>query len=313
MSGGYRDRWHDPADPSWVVEPTTEWHPQFPGQRYPGDLGTRHTPPPPRGRSPVIGRAEVPPLAPTRPDGTYLGRSWTDHDDRLSRPAGDRPEDEPYRPPAGEQIWRRERRQPEPDRQHGPAGFRPAPTERPREAAWHRDRGGSDRRDGWPPRPASGVTPVSPGPRPEPARGVEPGWLPEPDEVPPHRRGPHGQDGHRQPSRQPADRWPRGHHGPGHLDPRPHADGYHRPDGRSPADERRRAEERGPWHETAARSETYPDRRPREASPPGEAYREPWPRPDRDAGHRPPTSPVRPEHGRQPEQRRPVEPGPAPR
>ncbi|MGK5444980.1 hypothetical protein ACSNN7_24565, partial [Micromonospora sp. URMC 105] len=54
MTAGYRDRWHDPAEPSWVVEPTTEWEPQFPGQRYPGDIGPRHTPPP-RGRAAVVG------------------------------------------------------------------------------------------------------------------------------------------------------------------------------------------------------------------------------------------------------------------
>ncbi|MEV1146431.1 hypothetical protein, partial [Micromonospora sp. NPDC049799] len=76
MSRGYADRWNDPAEPSWVVEPTNEWHPQFPGQRYAGDIGVHHVPPPaPRGRAAVVGRAEVPPLAPTRPDGTYVGRS----------------------------------------------------------------------------------------------------------------------------------------------------------------------------------------------------------------------------------------------
>ncbi|WBB49863.1 WG repeat-containing protein [Verrucosispora sp. WMMA2044] len=81
MSRGYADRWHDPAEPSWVVEPTSEWQPQFPGQRYPGDIGAEHQPPPPRGRASAVGRAEVPPLAPTRPDGTYVGRSWDDEPD----------------------------------------------------------------------------------------------------------------------------------------------------------------------------------------------------------------------------------------
>ncbi|PZG08503.1 hypothetical protein C1I95_29935, partial [Micromonospora craterilacus] len=81
MSRGYADRWHDPAEPSWVVEPTGEWHPQFPGQRYPGDIGIDHQPPPGRGRASAVGRAEVPPLAPTRPDGTYVGRSWADEPD----------------------------------------------------------------------------------------------------------------------------------------------------------------------------------------------------------------------------------------
>ncbi|MEU6024489.1 WG repeat-containing protein [Micromonospora sp. NPDC047134] len=77
MSRGY-DRWGDPPEPSWMVEPTTEWQPQFPGQRYPGDDGADHHQPRPRGRASAIGRAEVPPLAPTRPDGTYVGRSWED-------------------------------------------------------------------------------------------------------------------------------------------------------------------------------------------------------------------------------------------
>ncbi|MFD1080358.1 WG repeat-containing protein [Micromonospora andamanensis] len=81
MSRGYADRWHDPAEPSWVVEPTSEWQPQFPGQRYPGDIGVEHQPPPARGRASAVGRAEVPPLAPTRPDGTYVGRSWDDEPD----------------------------------------------------------------------------------------------------------------------------------------------------------------------------------------------------------------------------------------
>ncbi|MFI7549743.1 WG repeat-containing protein [Micromonospora sediminimaris] len=81
MSRGYADRWHDPAEPSWVVEPTSEWQPQFPGQRYPGDIGVEHQPPSARGRASAVGRAEVPPLAPTRPDGTYVGRSWDDEPD----------------------------------------------------------------------------------------------------------------------------------------------------------------------------------------------------------------------------------------
>ncbi|MGB2569481.1 WG repeat-containing protein [Micromonospora citrea] len=394
MSSGYR--WHDPAEPSWVVEPTTEWHPQFPGQRYPGDIGSRHVPPPARGRAAAVGRAEVPPLAPTRPDGTYLGRSWADHDEDLSRWNGhpvddERPEDEPYRPPAGERIWVRERRQPEPDRHAGrPEQQRPGPTERSREAAWHRDRGtpdrgapdrgapdrgapdrgapdrgGPDRYDGRPQRPAAGVTPVSPGPRPEPVRGGEPGWLPEPGEaLPSHRAGggpdrrrdarepvpgdhrgrtdhefpgryrehderrrehddrppaprgyddrrPHGyDDGHRLPPR-PDERSQRGYDDQRRSDPPPQPDGYRRPDERPYVDERRRAEERGPWRESSGRAEAYPDRRPREAVPPAEAYREPWTR-DRDAGHRP--GPARPEYARRPEprpdQRRPAEPGP---
>ncbi|PWU48179.1 hypothetical protein DLJ46_12835, partial [Micromonospora globispora] len=60
MSGGY-DRWREPAEPPWAAEPTREWQPQFPGQRYPGDIGIEYlAPPPPRGRA-VVGRAEVQP------------------------------------------------------------------------------------------------------------------------------------------------------------------------------------------------------------------------------------------------------------
>ncbi|WDZ84450.1 WG repeat-containing protein [Micromonospora cathayae] len=77
---GY-DRWRDPGEPSWMVEPTTEWHPQFPGQRYPGDIGIQQvTPRSSRGRATATGRAEVVPLVPVDPDGTYRGRrGWDDH------------------------------------------------------------------------------------------------------------------------------------------------------------------------------------------------------------------------------------------
>ncbi|WP_431924664.1 WG repeat-containing protein [Micromonospora wenchangensis] len=215
---GWSDRWDAPAEPSWVIEPTSEWHPQFPGQRYPGDLGSQYADP--RGRVTASGRAEVPPLAPTRSDGTYLGRSWSDLDDRPSRPDGPRderhgdhdpyrrladetyrpPADEAYRRPSDEPIWQRERRQPAPgryddrpdvdrrtdrvswsDRRRG--GGEPAPT------GWHRDRGDTDRYDS-PPRPersAPGITPVSPGrppvspaPRHEPPRD-RPDRFTEPD------------------------------------------------------------------------------------------------------------------------------------
>ncbi|MDH6466268.1 hypothetical protein M2302_006475, partial [Micromonospora sp. A200] len=164
MTGGYRDRWHDPAEPSWVVEPTTEWQPQFPGQRYPGDIGTRHVPaPPPRGRAAVVGRAEVPPLAPTRPDGTYLGRSWDEHDEEPPRWGGHpvaeqqphadeahRRDDDLYRRPASDLTWQRERRRPEPEAP-APRAARtawadrhPEVADRPREGA-DRPREGADR------------------------------------------------------------------------------------------------------------------------------------------------------------------------
>ncbi|EEP70976.1 LOW QUALITY PROTEIN: conserved hypothetical protein, partial [Micromonospora sp. ATCC 39149] len=114
MSGDFIDRWRDPAEPSWVFEPTTEWQPQFPGQRYPGDIGLRQPPPPPRGRA-AVGRAEVQPVSPAPDagpvspapggrDGTYPWhdrapddrdlRSW---DDGYRSPAADH---DPYRRPA---------------------------------------------------------------------------------------------------------------------------------------------------------------------------------------------------------------------
>ncbi|WP_422755236.1 WG repeat-containing protein [Micromonospora sp. WMMD708] len=214
---GWSDRWDAPAEPSWVIEPTSEWHPQFPGQRYPGDLGSQYADP--RGRVTASGRAEVPPLAPTRPDGTYLGRSWSDLDDGSSRRDDARderhahdpyrrladetyrgPADEAYRRPSDEPVWQRERRQPASgrpddrsdvdrrtdrvswsDRRRG--GAEPAPT------GWHRDRADTDRYDSPPrqERSAPGITPVSPGqppvspaPRHEPPRD-RPDRFTEPD------------------------------------------------------------------------------------------------------------------------------------
>ncbi|MDM4720077.1 WG repeat-containing protein [Micromonospora sp. WMMA1363] len=179
MSRGYVDRWHDPAEPSWVVEPTTEWHPQFPGQRYPGDIGIGHSPPPaPRGRAAAVGRAEVPPLAPTRPDGTYLGRSWDDepdgrrgyHDDRRS--AGEvyrRPPGDPIR--ADDQPWGH---RPEP--RNGRSGGEPGRSDGPRPDRSGRGRyEAPGRHDDRRPRHEPG-RPVSP------AGQVEPGWLAEPEE-----------------------------------------------------------------------------------------------------------------------------------
>ncbi|MCX5066477.1 WG repeat-containing protein [Micromonospora lupini] len=188
MNGRYTDRWRDPNEPSWVVEPTTEWHPQFPGQRYPGDIGVTHQPaPPPRGRASVVGRTEVPPLAPTRPDGTYLGRSWADESPAEPAPNGrwgaddepgetpsygwsrgdERPADtthhgrpetphydhEPYRRPLPEPPRREERRSPESDRRTAWSDRRPGDDRGPaREAAWHREQPTSERHDGRPPR-----------------------------------------------------------------------------------------------------------------------------------------------------------------
>jgi len=66
MSERYPHRWGESAEPPWAVEPTAEWQPQFPGQRYPGDIGhQRRRPPRQGGRGPVAtGRASVPPSVP---------------------------------------------------------------------------------------------------------------------------------------------------------------------------------------------------------------------------------------------------------
>ncbi|OON28826.1 hypothetical protein BSA16_24645, partial [Micromonospora sp. Rc5] len=104
MSGDFIDRWRDPAEPSWVFEPTTEWQPQFPGQRYPGDIGVRHQPPPPRGRAAVVGRAEVQPVSPAPDDHDPYRRPGPDDHDRYRRPPADQ---DPYRRPVNEQDGHR--------------------------------------------------------------------------------------------------------------------------------------------------------------------------------------------------------------
>ena len=94
MSDRY-DRWRDPAEPSWAAEPTTEWHPQFPGQRYPGDIGIEYlTPPAPRGRAAVVGRAEVQPVS---PDPAGPGEAYP-----VSPAPGDRRGTNPVSPAPGD-------------------------------------------------------------------------------------------------------------------------------------------------------------------------------------------------------------------
>ncbi|MEU1603441.1 WG repeat-containing protein [Micromonospora matsumotoense] len=217
MTGGWADRWDAPPEPAWVIEPTSEWDPQFPGQRYPGDIGSQYADP--RGRATASGRAEVPPLAPTRPDGTYLGRSWADQQDdettRRDDPHPDhdayrRPVDEAYRRPSDEPIWQRERRQPatdrhddrtvpdryddrpDADRQAGRTSWsdRRRTSAEPAPTGWHQDRSGTDRhrtgRYDTPPRQdrtAPGVTPVSPG---------RPPVSPAPHHEPPRHEPPLG-------------------------------------------------------------------------------------------------------------------------
>ncbi|MEU8330142.1 WG repeat-containing protein [Micromonospora sp. NPDC048839] len=229
MNGRYADRWSDPNEPAWVVEPTTEWHPQYPGQRYPGDIGVTHQPPP-RGRATVTGRAEVPPLAPTRPDGTYLGRSWADEppeepavhgrswadDEPGETPSYGRArsdtrsadassygrndsadprtyDHEPYRRPLPEPPRRDDRRSSESDRRTAWSDRRPGDERGPaREAAWHRDQPSPDRYDGRRQRPEPTERDRGyPGTPPvSPAPRSDSGRMPEPDDVP-RRRGTH--------------------------------------------------------------------------------------------------------------------------
>ncbi|MET7669330.1 WG repeat-containing protein [Micromonospora luteifusca] len=324
MSGRYNDPWPDPNEPSWVVEPTTEWHPQFPGQRYPGDIGMLHQPPPPRGRATVTGRAEVPPLAPTRPDGTYLGRSWADEppaepaphsrswvDDEpgetpnYGRPRSDeRPTDasslgrpdsadsrhydhEPYRRPLPEPPRRDDRRSPESDRRTAWSDRRPADERGPaREAAWHRDQPTSERYDSRRPRQEPtewdrghpGTRPVSPAPRSDSGRVLEP------DDAP-RRRGT---------QERPAAGYER-HPGDGYG-VRPTRDH----DGRMADD--RVSDAADPWAPvdggTRYRADGYPDRAADDVRRPERRYR-----PDEGAGAAPP-----PNGGRRPEPEMPEQP-----
>ncbi|MFI6820788.1 WG repeat-containing protein [Micromonospora sp. NPDC050187] len=205
---GY-DRWRDPAEPSWMVEPTTEWHPQFPGQRYPGDIGIQQVPHrSDRNRVTATGRAEVVPLVPLDQDGRYrrgparddhggpYGQGWHGRRDE-HRP----PVDDPYaRPPVGwpppqdrhpveppaNAGWRTgpPADPPRADLRHQPPGWtvdRDRPREPDRPGGWHGDRPHHGP-DGWgaSPHDLRPYPPVSPAPR------QEPGWLPEPGEHPPH-------------------------------------------------------------------------------------------------------------------------------
>ncbi|MEU3457326.1 WG repeat-containing protein [Micromonospora sp. NPDC006766] len=204
MSGW--DRWRELAEPSWAAEPTHEWRPQFPGQRYPGDIGIENlTPPPaPRGRAAVVGRAEVHPVnpppgrdaypvspAPADRNGAYPGPG-----ERPAYPDG-RGRDEPR--PGERRPWA-DRHAPDDVRadQSPRRGFAPHQGDRydPRGQDRTPDRA---RSAGWPedrhdprwvrPEPGRRMPapdgdsrrPVSPAP--------EPGWLPEPEEFP-HRPQP---------------------------------------------------------------------------------------------------------------------------
>ena len=102
MNGRYTDRWRDPNEPSWVVEPTTEWHPQFPGQRYPGDIGVstslprRHADGRPLSVLPRCRRSRPPVrTAPTSagpgPTNPRPSRNHTAAPGRTRNPAGHRP------------------------------------------------------------------------------------------------------------------------------------------------------------------------------------------------------------------------------
>ncbi|MEV0326286.1 WG repeat-containing protein [Micromonospora echinospora] len=165
---GY-DRWRDPAEPSWMVEPTTEWHPQFPGQRYPGDIGIQQVPfRSDRSRATATGRAEVVPLVPLDQDGRYrrgparndhggpAGQGWPGRwdeqrspvDDPYARPSAgwpppqDRHPVEP--PPTGGRRIGPPADQPRPDLRHQPPGWavdRDRPRDRDREpVGWTVDR-----------------------------------------------------------------------------------------------------------------------------------------------------------------------------
>ncbi|MFB9544021.1 hypothetical protein ACFFR1_10810, partial [Micromonospora sagamiensis] len=203
---GY-DRWRDPAEPSWMVEPTREWHPQFPGQRYPGDIGIQQVPfRGDRNRGTATGRAEVVPLVPLDQDGRYRRPPlWDDHgdpdgqgwhgrrdehrvDDPYARPPAGwppPPERHPAEPPAN-RGWRTDppADPPRADVRHQSPGWtvdRERPREPDRTVGWHGDRPHHGP-DGW----ATSARDVRPHPPVSPAPRHEPGWLPEPGEHPPY-------------------------------------------------------------------------------------------------------------------------------
>ncbi|WP_319458786.1 WG repeat-containing protein [Micromonospora sp. RTP1Z1] len=200
MSGGY-DRWRDPAEPAWAAEPTTEWHPQFPGQRYPGDIGIEYlTPPATRGRAAVVGRAEVQPVSPA---------------------PGDPPDAHPVSPAAGDR--------------RGSYPVSPAP--RDRRGTHPAVHDGGDRRGAYPAIAGPGARPGADDRR----GGDDPRATPEGRERPgrPDRRGDvnardprprtdgragdgrTGDDSYRRGPAQPGDRPPeRADHGPGRYDRR---------------------------------------------------------------------------------------------
>lgn len=248
MSGGY-DRWPEPAEPAWAAEPTTEWHPQFPGQRYPGDIGIEYlTPPAPRGRA-VVGRAEVQPVspAPGGPRDDAHPVSPASDDRRGAYPVSPAPGDRRGTYPVS----------PAPEDRRGTHPVGAAPDDR--RGAYPVVPGGGDRRGTHPVDPAPGdrrgAYPVGPGggdrrgaypviPGPDARRGAadgrgrddhrgtpdgreRPAWPDRRDDVDaPYRRprpdgraedGRTGDDAHRRGAAQPGER---ADHGPGRYDRR---------------------------------------------------------------------------------------------
>ncbi|MCI4061886.1 hypothetical protein MRQ36_04605 [Micromonospora sp. R77] len=186
MSGGY-DRWRDPAEPSWAAEPTTEWRPQFPGQRYPGDIGIEYlTPPPPRGRAAVVGRAEVRPVSPA-PDEAYP----------VSPATGDPRGTWPVSPATGGYADDRDRRP-----RSGPAEPDPGRYDH-RAPEWTVERNGGswhgERERPHPVRPDAGRWTPDAVPQRPVSPAAEPGWLRRarrvpapPGRLPGRRSGPGG-------------------------------------------------------------------------------------------------------------------------
>ncbi|GAB3085575.1 WG repeat-containing protein [Micromonospora schwarzwaldensis] len=186
--------WREPAEPAWALEPTHEWQPQFPGQRYPGDIGLEHLTPPPRRRA-VVGRAEVRPVSPAPEDAHPISPAPTDA--YPVSPAGSRGT-YPVSPAAPRGTY--------PVSPAAPRGTYPVSPAAPDEVRGPRPVGASgewrdspDRSgpDGRPPRPADRTPP---GPPPSPERFDQrwtrpgapshrstppaPGWMPEPSEIP---------------------------------------------------------------------------------------------------------------------------------
>ncbi|MEV0154573.1 WG repeat-containing protein [Micromonospora sp. NPDC050686] len=204
------ERWYDPAEPSWAAEPTHEWQPQFPGQRYAGDIGVH--PGPAAGTRAVVGRAGVRPVSPAagdpyredgeepRPDGRI---GWAE---RRSATRGPHPTDAPPHHSRERRGWDDGRPGPDGRRDHeehrprtaeqwaGPDGHRAAPDGR---RGWEERRGtpAEHRPDRRPAGEAYGVPVADRRPGGDPYGPPGRQWDRRPEQPLPDRRDDHARAG----------------------------------------------------------------------------------------------------------------------